>query len=55
LLPQKHASCSEKKERKKRVLELTESQKGEIDRFVCKRVEESSNNDGLTVKKYNLK
>jgi hypothetical protein len=31
------------------VLELTESQKGAIDKFVCKRVEETSNKDGLTI------
>ena len=39
MLPEKHLSGSEKR---KRIEEIVESQKGAIDKFVLKRVEEPS-------------
>ena len=40
MLPKKHLSGSEKRKKGKRIEEIVESQKGAIDKFVLKRVEE---------------
>ena len=42
MLPKKHLSGSEKRKTRKRIEEIVESQKGAIDKFVLKRVEELS-------------
>ena len=42
MLPKKHLSGSEKRKKRKRIEEILESQKGAIDKFVLKRVEEPS-------------
>ena len=42
MLPKKHLSGSEKRKKRKRIEEIVESQKGAIDKFVLKRVEEPS-------------
>ena len=44
MLPKKHLSDGEKK---KRIKEIVESQKGAIDKFVVKRVEEPSKRLGV--------
>ena len=50
MLLQKHVSGSEKRKKKR----ATKSQKEKIYKFVYKRVENSSNNDGLAIKEDNV-
>ncbi|XP_065866556.1 uncharacterized protein [Euphorbia lathyris] len=53
MLPRKHLCGSEKRKKRKRTQDFIESQKGAINKFFSKRVEESSNG-GLSVDEVNI-